>query len=97
MYGLARLPKAHQLHVGVRAFLRMVRALPWDGEAADRYAAIRHDLTRTGHPIGELDMMIAAHALAANAVLVTNNVKHYQQIEAPLQLANWADAPEPTA
>ena len=97
MYGLARLPKVHQLQVGVRAFLRVVRALPWDGEAADRYATIRHDLTRTGHLIGELDMMIAAHALAADAVLVTNNVKHYARIEAPLQLANWSDAPESTA
>lgn len=97
MYGLARLPKAHQLHVGVRAFLRMVRALPWDGEAADRYAGIRYDLTRSGQLIGELDMMIAAHALAANAVLVTNNVRHYTRIEAPLHLINWADPTESTA
>jgi len=41
-------------------------------------------------PIGEMDMMIAAHALSAGAVLVTHNTRHYERIEAPLMLANWA-------
>jgi tRNA(fMet)-specific endonuclease VapC len=47
---------------------------------------IRHQLISTGQVIGELDMMIAAHALS----LVTNNSRHYERIEAPLILANWA-------
>jgi tRNA(fMet)-specific endonuclease VapC len=33
--------------------------------------------------------MIAAHALAAEAVLVTNNTRHFARIAAPLTLANW--------
>jgi tRNA(fMet)-specific endonuclease VapC len=57
-----RLPPGHRLHVGVRQFLKIVRALPWDAEAADFYAEIRHQLVTTGQPIGELDMMIAAHS-----------------------------------
>lgn len=88
-YGLKRLPADHRLHLAVRQFLKIVRILPWDSEAADWYADIRHQLTRTGQPIGELDMMIAAHALSAGAVLVTNNNRHYARIEAPLMLANW--------
>lgn len=44
----------------------------------------------TGQPIGEMDMMIAAHALSAGAVLVTNNHRHYERIQAPLILENWA-------
>ena len=47
-------------------------------------------LTSTGKPIGELDMMIAAHAISQDAVLVTNNLRHYQRIKAPLMLENWA-------
>ena len=74
----------------MRQFLKIVRSLPWDAEAADWYAEIRYQLVSTGQPIGELDMMIAAHALSAGAVLVTNNNRHYERINAPLILANWA-------
>ncbi len=93
LYGLKRLPAIHRLHAGVRLFLRIVRALPWDAEAADLYADIRHQLITLGRPIGELDMMIAAHALSVGAVLVTNNTRHFGQIEAPLMLANWRNDP----
>lgn len=91
MYGLKRLPAAHRLHLGVRQFLRIVRALAWDAEAADLYAEIRHQLSSTGQPIGEADMMIAAHALTVGAILVTNNTRHFARIDAPLILANWVE------
>jgi len=89
-YGLKRLPADHRLHLAVRQFLKIVRILPWDTDAADWYAEIRHQLVSTGQPIGEMDMMIAAHTLSAGAVLVTNNSRHYARIEAPLILENWA-------
>jgi tRNA(fMet)-specific endonuclease VapC len=89
-YDLKRLPADHRLHLTVRQFLKIVRILPWDAEAADWYAEIRHQLVSTGQPIGELDMMIAAHSLSAGAVLVTtNNSRHYERIKAPLILDNW--------
>src|SRR5580658_1651739 len=90
LYGLKQLPPTHRLHIGVRRFLRIVRVLPWDAEAADFYAEIRHRLAATGQLIGELDMMIAAHSLAATAVLVTNDTRHFERIPAPLSLENWA-------
>jgi len=90
LYGLKRLPADHRLHLAVRQFLKIVRVPSWDAEAADWYASIRHQFITTGQPIGELDMMIAAHSLSAGAVLVTNNVRHYERIEAPLILENWA-------
>lgn len=91
LYGLKRLQPTHRLHIGVRRFLKIVRVLPWDAEAADFYADIRHQLVTTGQPIGELDMMIAAHSLAVAAVLVTNNSRHYDRISAPLILQNWCE------
>jgi tRNA(fMet)-specific endonuclease VapC len=91
LYGLKRLPPAHRLHIGVRRFLRIVRVLSWDAEAADFYAEIRYELASTGQIIGELDMMIAAHSLAAAAVLVTNNTRHFERIPAPLILQNWCE------
>ena len=63
---------------------------PCVGRRDRRVAAdIRDQLLRTGQPIGELDMMIAAHSLSAGAVLVTNNLRHYERIDAPLILENW--------
>jgi tRNA(fMet)-specific endonuclease VapC len=69
----------------------MVRVLAWGEEAADYYAEIRHQMVTNGQPIGELDMMIAAHSLAADAALVTNNLRHYERITQPLTLANWSE------
>jgi tRNA(fMet)-specific endonuclease VapC len=89
VYGLKRLPPGHRLHASVRQFLKIVRALPWDAEAADFYAEIRHQLATTGQLIGEIDMMIAGHSLATGAVLVTNNIRHFERIPAPLILENW--------
>jgi tRNA(fMet)-specific endonuclease VapC len=91
LYGLKRLPADHRLHVGVRQFLRVVRVLAWDEAAADHYADIRHQLVGSGQAIGEMDMMIAAHALALSAVLVTNNVRHFTRVAGPLMMVNWAE------
>jgi tRNA(fMet)-specific endonuclease VapC len=89
LYGLKRLDQSHRLHVEVRRFLRLIRVLPWESEAAEYYAEIRHQLVSNGQPIGEFHMMIAAHSLASGAVLVTNNTRHYQRITQPLTLDNW--------
>lgn len=91
MYGLKRLPPSHRLQIGVRQFMKIVRVLAWDADAADYYAEIRHQLTTGGQPIGELDMMIAAHSLSAGAVLVSNNLRHYRRIRLPLVLENWIE------
>jgi len=88
-HGLKRLPADHRLHLAVRQFLKIVRILPWDSEAADWYAEIRHQIVGSGQTIGEMDMMIAAHALSVAATLVTNNLRHFERVEAPLMLENW--------
>jgi tRNA(fMet)-specific endonuclease VapC len=62
--------------------------LPWDSAAADVYAKISAKLEKNGMPIGYADTMIAAHALSIDAILVTNNTKHFQSVKG-LQLENW--------
>jgi tRNA(fMet)-specific endonuclease VapC len=91
LYGLKRLPVLHRLHDLVRRFLGIVRVLAWDETAADRYADVRHSLVTSGNLIGEMDMMIAAHALAANAVLVTNNIRQFERVGPGLVLLDWAE------
>lgn len=89
VYGLKTLPSQHRLHAAVHRFLKVTTALAWDAEAADLFAEIKFQLRSAGTPIGEMDMLIAAHAMASDAVLVTNNTRHYEQIKMPLLLANW--------
>ena len=90
LYGLKKLPPSHPLHTTVNEFLRMIRVLPWESESGEWYAEIRFQLVSSGQSIGQVDMMIAAHALALGATLVTNNTRHYGRIQAPLLLENWA-------
>ena len=72
-FGIARRPEAKQLRIAVEELLLRVSVLPWDSQAAREYGELRADLERSGTPVGNLDLMIAAHALAADAVLVTND------------------------
>ncbi len=92
LYGLKRLPAEHHLHLAVRRFLKIMRVLAWDSDAANFYADIRHQLMSSGQPIGEPDMMVAAHSLAVGAALVTNNMQHFKRIQLPLVLVNWVAA-----
>ena len=57
----------------IEEFLLRVEILPWDSKAAKSYARLRSDMERPGEPMGNLDMMTAAHALAAPAVLATHD------------------------
>lgn len=89
LYGLRKLSDTHHLHLGVHQFLKLVRTLPLDVDVANFYAEIRHQLSATGQCIGEMDMLIAAHALSVGAVLITNNTRHFDRIKLPLILKNW--------
>ena len=72
-FGVAKKPEAVRLKTAVEEFLLRVEVLPWDSAAAEQYAGVRADLERTGKPMGNLDLMIAAHALAAQVALVTHD------------------------
>ena len=73
-FGVERRREARHLRIAVEEFLLRVSILPWDSLTAQHYAHLRAGLERTGTPIGNLDLMIAAQALAADAVLITNDV-----------------------
>jgi tRNA(fMet)-specific endonuclease VapC len=72
-FGAARLPHATRLQNMIEDFFLRVQVLPWDSAAAQQYGRLRATLERDGQPMGNLDTMIAAHALALNAILVTND------------------------
>ena len=67
----------------------VVPILPLPKEAARTYGAIRAALEVNGEMIGHNDLWIAAHALAAELTLVTNNEREFRRVRG-LKLENWA-------
>lgn len=69
-------------------FLAPLEVLPFDSEAMYAYGALRARLQASGQPIGALDTLIAAHALAVGATLVTNNLAEFDRVPS-LARENW--------
>ena len=69
-------------------FLQIVEVADFDDASADAYSRIRLALRQIGRPTSEMDMLIAAVALANDAVLVTHNTRHFEDIEG-LVLEDW--------
>jgi tRNA(fMet)-specific endonuclease VapC len=89
LYGLKLKDGAHRLSQVVDQFLLRVQCLPWDEEAATYFATIAADLHKAGTRIGSMDAMIAGHAVATHAVLVTNNARHFSRVVG-LTIENWS-------
>jgi tRNA(fMet)-specific endonuclease VapC len=62
---------------------------PWPLAATHHYAQTRAALERTGQPIGGMDLMIAAHAMAEDSVVVTNNAREFLRVPG-LAVEEWA-------
>ena len=73
----------------LEAFLLPLQIASYELDAAMTYGRIRADLQRRGAAIGPLDMLIAAHALSLDAVLVTNNLKEFRRVSG-LRCESWA-------
>ena len=86
-FGVARRPEAACLKMAVEEFVLRVEVLAWDSEAAKQYALIRASLEDEGKPMGNLDMMIAAQALAAQAVLATHD-RVFRKVKG-LKIVDW--------
>lgn len=67
---------------------RLDAVLAWDRAAVDATTEIKAVLTATGTPIGPNDTAIAGHAVAASAVLVTNNTREFARVPG-LILEDW--------
>ena len=86
-YGAARRRSA-RLTSQLEAVLEGIDILPLDERADRHYAEIRTDLERIGRPIGNNDLLIAAHARALEATLVTHNTGEFSRVPG-LAIENW--------
>jgi tRNA(fMet)-specific endonuclease VapC len=89
LYGVRLAGSDNDLQRDVDDFLRRLDVLMWDSAAAAEYTEIRSGLEGYGTPIGNMDLMIAAHARSLGATLVTNNERHFRRV-AGLRVENWA-------
>ena len=87
LFGAARKREAVRLKTAIDEFLLRVDSLQWDSNAARHYANVRAALEIAGTPMGNWDMMIGAHALAVEAVLVTND-RSFRRLK-HLKIEDW--------
>ena len=84
--------KSEQREIAMRQIeelASLLPVLPLPAEASRRYGALRAELEAGGQAIGNNDLWIAAHAKAAELILVTNNEREFQRVSG-LDIQNWA-------
>ena len=86
-YGCAR-SGSERLLKAVEDLLAEIDVLPFDIPADAEYGRIRSDLEAAGKPIGGNDLLIAAHACATGATVVTANVAEFARVRG-LKVENW--------
>jgi tRNA(fMet)-specific endonuclease VapC len=87
-YGVSKSRFQKQNLKRLEEFLTPFQILSYDENASKFYGEIRSLLESQGNIIGPLDLLIAAHALSKNLVLVTNNEKEFKRIPS-LKIQNW--------
>lgn len=90
LYGSAR-RGSPRLHDALsRILTEALPVMPFDRLAAERFAALRHELETAGTPLRLADLQIAATALASDHTLVTGNVRHFERVPG-LRVENWLE------
>lgn len=87
-FGAIKLGSA-KFAAAVESWLAGFEVRPWPLEATAHYASVRNALERVGQPIGGMDLMIAAHALAEDSVLITNNAREFLRVPG-MAVEEWA-------
>jgi tRNA(fMet)-specific endonuclease VapC len=80
--------KSTKLHRLIDTFVETVLVAPFDESCAVAFGKLATKLVAKNRPIGSYDTLIAAHAVALGVTLVTNNEKHFSQVDG-LKIENW--------
>jgi tRNA(fMet)-specific endonuclease VapC len=86
-YGATKKGSA-RLTTQLETVLGALDVLPFEAPADTTYGLLRTRLERAGQPIGGNDLLIAAHAVALDYTLVTDNEREFARIS-ELSLENW--------
>jgi tRNA(fMet)-specific endonuclease VapC len=89
-YGVEKSEQRDRNKIALAKFLAPIEVIAYDDLAAAQYGIIRSSLEKNGMPIGSLDMLIAAHAMARGLILVTNNEREFKRVPG-LKIENWVE------
>jgi tRNA(fMet)-specific endonuclease VapC len=89
LYGAAKSEQRVAALEHLRELIHWLPAIALPETAGEAYGTMRADLQRKGEMIGNNDLWIAAHAVAAGLTLVTNNEKEFRRVRG-LKMQNWA-------
>ncbi len=87
-HGVEKSVRPEQNMSALEQFLLPLDLADFDQNAALAYGKIRTDLERTGQLIGSMDILIAAHAVSLDAIMVTNNAQEFQRVKG-LFVEDW--------
>lgn len=87
-YGVAKSQHIEKNRQALDEFILPLEIADFDEAAAGVYGTIRAALEKVGRPIGSMDMLIGAHALALDVALITNNTKEFKRIK-NLKVVDW--------
>ena len=73
----------------VSTILGKLSIIDFNSSQSEHYGKIRLKLEKSGTPLGDMDMLIAAAALSAGAILVSHNVKHFSKVEG-IKVEDWS-------
>ena len=88
LYGLAIKPEAARLRDGVEKLFQVIEIIAWDSAAARAYSTLRAHLRREGKSLAVVDLLIAAHALSSESILVSHD-KAFQHAAPYIKIADW--------
>ena len=88
LFGLAKRKRPRKLEQAINGVLQTIAVLPWTSETAETYGALKAQCTTDGLSLSDLDMMIAAHAISLNAILVTRD-KAFDHFGEHLKIESW--------
>lgn len=89
-YGVEKSAAREKNASALEAFLLPLEIVPFDLDSALAYGKIRADLEKRGRPIGGMDMLLAAQAMAQGFTLITHNLKEFTRIP-DLKCETWVD------
>ena len=93
-FGVSNSAKPEKNQLALAEFLGPLDVLDFPSGASLIYGKIRAYLQRAGNPIGNYDLLIAAHALYQDLTLITNNTKEFNRIP-DLVIENWIEFDRP--
>ena len=88
-YGVSKSLHVEKNRLALDEFVLPLEIADFAEREAGEYGVLRAELEKAGKPIGSMDMLISAHALALGVTLITNNTKEFRQVK-DLIIADWS-------